>query len=385
MKKALCLFLIFNIMCAGSISVAAVDSYSDISTSASSELEKKIINEVCSQVIESYAEYYRIPSISGVIREVETVSGGSNYVVDVSFTKILLADDASKLPYIKGMNAAVEEIENDTLKAEAQKNLDIRISELNALYIGVEQEENSSFKVFVPADNTRTCNIDDEYDIKFLDEIGEISMDAFKPQSELELYREGVESVSANYLTNDLYRKNIVSANKTNSSIAKDYDRIRAKKYVETYSCGKCSSTSHSCANKSYTFFSGNDCANFVSQAINYAGISRESNWKPYTTTWINTGWSSSQYGLVEYMVDQGFFFETSNKNKAFAGSIIYWNQYSHVGMVNANDTVTMTYCSHTNDRKSSSFKSWTGSTSGTDVKFFVPVWDSYANTYTVQ
>ena len=50
------------------------------------------------------------------------------------------------------------------------------------------------------------------------------------------------------------------------------------------------------------------------SQAINYAGISRENNWKPYTTTWINTGWSTSLYGLVEYMVDQGFFLKRAAK-----------------------------------------------------------------------
>ena len=84
-------------------------------------------------------------------------------------------------------------------------------------------------------------------------------------------------------------------------------------------------------------------------------------------------------------MVDQGFFFETSNKYKAFAGSIIYWNQYSHVGMVDENDTVTMTYCSHTNDRKGSSFRNWTSANRDTDVKFFVPVWDSYADKYTPQ
>lgn len=82
-------------------------------------------------------------------------------------------------------------------------------------------------------------------------------------------------------------------------------------------------------------------------------------------------------------MVDQGFFFESTNKHDAFAGSIIYWNQYSHVGMVDANDSVTLTFCAHTGDRKSLSFKSWNGATADTDVKFYVPVWDSYAGTYT--
>lgn len=361
-----------------------MENSSNSSIAATTEFEQSIIDEVCSQVVESYAEYYTIPQISGVIREVEPVTGGSNYIVDVSFTKILLADDASELPYIQGMTAAVAEIENAALKSEAQKDLDTRIDELNTLYIGVEQEENSSFKVFVPVSNTRTFNTDSHYTITFLTESSELPMEAFEPQSEDELYQEGSEAVSLNAAVNTANVR-AVTANKTNPSSATSYDRIRARDYVRTYSCGKCSSSYHSCANKDYTFFSGNDCANFVSQAINYAGISRENNWKPYITTWTNTGWSSSLYGLVEYMVDQGFFFETSNKYKAFAGSIIYWNQYSHVGMVDANDTVTMTYCSHTNDRKGSSFKNWTSANRDTDVKFFVPVWDSYAGAYTPQ
>ena len=384
MKKVLCLFLIIMTICAGSIGTFAMESSSNSSIAATTEFEQSIIDEVCSQVVESYAEYYTIPQISGVIREVEPVTGGSNYIVDVSFTKILLADDASELPYIKGMTAAIAEIENAALKSEAQQDLDTRIDELNTLYIGVEHEENSSFKVFVPIANTRTFNTDSDYTITFVTESGELPMEAFKPQSEDELYQEGADAVSLNTIVNTANVRT-VTANKTNPSSATSYDRIKARDYVRTYSCGKCGSSSHSCANKDYTFISGNDCANFVSQAINYAGISRENNWKPYTTTWTNTGWSTSIYGLVEYMVDQGFFFETSNKYKAFAGSIIYWNQYSHVGMVDENDTVTMTYCSHTNDRKGSSFKNWTSANRDTDVKFFVPVWDSYADKYTPQ
>lgn len=385
MKKVLSLFLVIMTICAGSISTFASESSSDSNAVVTTELEQDIIDEVCSQVIESYAEYYTIPQISGVIREVEPVIGGSNYIVDVSFTKILLADDASELPYIQGMTASVAEIKNATLKAEAQKNLDARIDELNTLYIGAEQEENSSFKVFVPIVNTRAFSTDSSYTITFVSESGEMPMEAFEPQSEEELYQEGAESVSLNAVANAAPVGAVAAVNKTNPSSAKDYDRLRAKSYVETYSCGNCPPTYHSCANKAYEFISGRDCANFVSQAINYAGISRENNWKPYTNTWVNTGKDPSIYGLVEYMVDQGFFFETSNKYKAFAGSIVYWNQRSHVGMVNANDTVTMTYCSHTNDRKSSSFRSWTSANPDTDVKFFVPVWDSYANQYTVQ
>lgn len=120
MKKALCLFLIIMTVCAGFISVYATENSSNNNIAVPTEFEQSVIDEVCSQVVESYEEYYTIPQISGVIREVEPVIGGSNYIVDVSFTKILLADDASELPYIQGMTAAVAEIENSALKLEAQ-------------------------------------------------------------------------------------------------------------------------------------------------------------------------------------------------------------------------------------------------------------------------
>jgi RNA polymerase sigma-70 factor (ECF subfamily) len=383
MKKLLCLLLAVATIFACSINAFASENVTDSGTVATTELEQALIDEVCLQVVESYAEYYTIPQISGIVREIESVNGGWNYIIDVSFTKILLADDASDLPYIQGMTDAVATIEDATLKAEAQKALDTRIAELNTLYIGAEQSENSSFKVFVPGTSTRMSTSD--YSVTFVSDFGEMPMAAFTPKTQDELYQEGVESLSLSSFVSTENAASTVSVNKTNPSSATDYDRLKAKAYVEKYSCGNCGMSSHSCANASYNFYASNDCANFVSQAICYAGINTESNWKPYTTTWINTGWRDDYYGLVEYMVDQGFFFETTNKYKAFAGSIIYWNQYSHVGMVNANDTVTMTFCAHTNDRNSSSFKNWTGSTEETDVKFFVPVWDSYAGAYTTQ
>lgn len=78
-------------------------------------------------------------------------------------------------------------------------------------------------------------------------------------------------------------------------------------------------------------------------------------------------------------MVEEGLFFETNDRYKAFAGSIIKWTEVSHVGMVDQNDTVTMTFCAHTDDRNSCAFRNIRGLT------FFVPVWDSYSNQWTPQ
>lgn len=166
-------------------------------------------------------------------------------------------------------------------------------------------------------------------------------------------------------------------------SSSSDYDRVAARNYARKYtdSCGSCHCSScdpnNSVYNSDYSSYHKNDCANFVSQCINSGGISTDGTWKPGANAWVNTGKSSSIYGLTNYMVDEGYFFESTDKYSAFAGSIIMWTRYSHVGLVDQNDTVTMTFCAHTNDRKSCSFKNIS------DVKFFIPEWDSVSNSST--
>ncbi len=109
------------------------------------------------------------------------------------------------------------------------------------------------------------------------------------------------------------------------------------------------------------------------------SGLQTTNVWKPYTTAWINTGYSSKYYGLTEYMYDQGVFFKSYNKNKAFAGSMVAWTDRSHVGLIDQNDTVTMTYCAHTTNRRSASLKGLS------NVRFLIPIWDSYSGAWTPQ
>jgi hypothetical protein len=128
-----------------------------------------------------------------------------------------------------------------------------------------------------------------------------------------------------------------------------------------------------------FRFFVGNNCANFVSQAINMAGILQEPRWTYWgpnnepTSTWWNTGIRITWGGLLCYMYEQGFFFPSSDRRRAFAGSIIHWAPTSHVGMVCGNDTVTMTFSAHTANRRAQSFRDWGG------IAFYIPTFDSVA------
>ncbi|MSU03224.1 amidase domain-containing protein [Tissierella pigra] len=378
-KKRRLSFLVAMLLILSFIPTAFASANNYNFTSISRENEEAIITYVCDQVIESYAEYYTIPSISGQIVSLITESDGIHATVDVGFKKILLAKSASELPYIKGLESELANITDDNSNLLAKEQIDARKKDLDDNYIGKEQEENATFKVIIPiAKDGFSIEESTNVEICFQSETGEMNMSDFAPASESELFNKGVEEIDSILKSTDIERYVEIAA-KTNPSSAKDYDRIKARGYVRDYSCGKCTTSPHACRNKNYPFYNGNDCANFVSQAIHAGGIATESNWKSGTNTWVNTGYSSSIYGLKDYMVDQGFFFASSNKNKAMAGSIIYWTSYSHVGLVDQNDTVTMTFCAHTNDRKSSSFKNIS------DVSFYIPVWDSYGGVWTPQ
>lgn len=349
-------------------------------TNISSKNEESIITYVCDQVIESYAEYYTIPSISGQIVSLISESDGIHATVDVGFKKILLAKSASELPYIKGLESELASITDDNVSLLAKEQIDARKKDLDDNYIGKEQEENAIFNVIIPiAKADFSIEESPNIEIYFQSETGEMNMLDFAPPSESELFNKGVEEIDSILKSTEVERSVEIAAAKTSPSSAKDYDRIKARGYARDYSCGNCTTSPHACRNTSYPFYNGVDCANFVSQVIYAGGIKPESNWKSGTNTWVNTGYSSSICGLKDYMVDQGFFFASSNKNKAMAGSIIYWTSYSHVGLVDQNDTVTMTFCAHTNDRKSSSFKNMS------DVSFYIPVWDSYGGVWTPQ
>ena len=58
MKKGLCLFLIIMTICAGSIGTFALESHPNNNGNVTIEFEQSIIDEVCSQVVETYEEYY---------------------------------------------------------------------------------------------------------------------------------------------------------------------------------------------------------------------------------------------------------------------------------------------------------------------------------------
>lgn len=336
-------------------------------------LERQVMSYVKEQVVKSYSQYYDIPEINVAIEQLQEQNEVYEVSVFVSFKKILKAKSAYDLPYIQGLLSSKDQYTSlkETRKAEAY--IESLVNELETLYIGQEQGETAHFELRIPKIATMSL---DAYEMFFVGEFDvKAPMSVYAPASERELQKQGALAMQ-NYVSKALDHDIVLNGS------AKDYNRINARDYIRkwTDSCGGChcsSCKSTAKYNPAYVAYHNNDCANYVSQAIYAGGIQQDTTWAPKKIAWINTGRSTSYYGLTEYMVDQGYFFKTTDKMKTGAGSIISWTGFSHVGMIDQNDTVTMTYCAHTNDRYQSSFKNLSG------VEFFVPVWDSYGNQWT--
>lgn len=374
MKRLLILCLILTFIIS---THAFATSTKNESTILLDSTEATIISYVKKEVTDSYSGYYTIPKISVHIEQIEKKEDTINALVHVNFEKLLKAESAFDLPYVQGLLKEQKMLKTDSDKTKSESYIKTIVKDLEDNYIGVLQGENAHFKVSIPNTLTlKTDIVEDDMNMVFVGDFGyTASMKEFCPPSEVEMMNEGIKQLK------DALSTELIA---TTKSSATDYDRVDARNYIRSYTdaCGDCccsSCNSSSPYNSAYTNYHDSDCANYVSQAIYAGGISTDSTWAPGKIAWINTGYSSSYYGLVEYMEDEGYFFDTTSKNKAFAGSIIYWTGFSHVGMVDQNDTVTMTYCAHTNDRYQTSFKYSSG------IKFWVPVWDSYSGQYTPQ
>lgn len=270
-------------------------------------------------------------------------NGISKYEVTADISKMLLAESASDLPYIAGLEESAKMLRS----ADVDLSVEYKKQEIEDFYIGVEQMERANFNVYDDGS---------EYTLFFVDEFGnEYPADIFKPDSENDMYRAGQEAAAA-------VSRAAVSTRAINTDV-QSYDRVMARNYARNWALGR------NPAYSDYTGYGG-DCANFVSQCMYEGGMPTSSTWYKDSLIWIRA------VDLHNYMVNNNYCFETYSKYKAYAGSIISWTSCQHVGLVDHNDTVTMTYCAHTNDRLSLSFKNFT------DVKFAVSWWDSYTGTW---
>lgn len=334
-----------------------------------------VVDETLSEVTSLYTEYYTISNASADVIKTETNENGDTVItINASFQRTLKAKSADEMPYVRGLEAALAELSEEDQIEVATQYINALKKDLNDNYIGVAQDTEVPLVVTVPS--VRPMGIGtDTLSVSFVGMEEIFPVETLKPLSYDELEASGELAIEG-IVTNSVSMRN-ASMFRVNSVITQ-YDRIKARDYARNWSCQSGSNVEHSsCHNSEYSFFDYNDCANFVSQAFVAGGLPTDSTWKRGTAAW------QGAISLPRYLTSNNLFFNTTNEYKAFAGSVVNWlDEYGanagHVGIVDQNDTQTMTFCAHTACRNHCPW-------SGEPVDFYVPYWDSYSNQWTQQ
>ena len=298
-----------------------------------------IAEKALSEVTALYEDLYTITNAEAEVQN-STYDDMGNIIVDVvvSFDRTLKATCAEDMPYIQGLEIALTELTDPDEISAASAYIDAKKADLEDNYIGVAQDTYIELQVTVPIATARS----NAAQAIGIDNIEYVGMNENVPAKELapDSNQAMMESGQAAILNITERMATPSTRASTINSVIKNYDRVRAR---------------------------------------DYAGLPTDSKWKPYTEPWKTTG--NAGNGIRQYLTNNGLFFHSTNEKEAFAGSIINWlnsdgTNAGHVGLVDQNDTATMTFCAHTRCRRSCP---WTGE----KVDFYIPYWDSYEGDWT--
>lgn len=337
------------------------------STVDSSTDKYQLAEEYIAEFLKSgYSEYYDIGNISFDFSDQLASKSADSLIVEVIMKSTLNAKSALELPMIAGMLDAANIANYDGLSTNREICKNNNVSEEKAIVAAtlIDQmvsdvessigKETETYFVFLVTFNESESGIDCS---NLLVEQGDEYFDAKEilPESRTKLYSVGLDT-----FWTEVEKRNAVSTTKAS------YDRLDARDYVNDYvihnnnancwlhgtSCGVDQQPSY--YNSSYSYYTHNDCANFVSQALEYGGISTDNTWEPYTSAWINCDY------LEDYLVDE-YLVSSSSNYYAAAGGIFFLGDSSdlyHVEMIVYNDTVTRKSNCHSNDRYQRAYSS---------------------------
>ena len=310
-------------------------------------------------IVERGEEYYTISDVSFNDGNIKYETDNKVYFeTTATIQQKLKAADAEELPYIKGyLNAAGISSFKDT--SDIQKSADIsfalnetvlnterilniindRVDAVND-YIGEETEISMTFYVSINPQETITK---DKIQLNCIDSLGNVvSTDEFNIPTYDTMYQAGAEELTATI-------KEISSAVEPMKNVDNwsNYDRIKARDYAWDWW-----GPDDSYYNPAYHNYNGEggDCANFVSQCIYAGGVPIHGSWSPNSVDWINAA------ALKNNMLNYGY----ATKEDAWetnAGNFAYTSAGNgHIVLVTLNDTVTLAYTAHNNNRYNEPF-----------------------------
>ncbi len=369
-------FLMF-VLCITLLLGWSVDAYADSDSFAS-----KVENYTVNYLIHGYSEHYNISKCNSTVIN---CNQGESSICEYLFVTLFVSqieNDIMEAPYVRGLasgigicdttdislsNISISDMEDIVNISNEEKEIlafevENIVGELSQ-NIGVEVEFN--FYLKVEADIINGIIDENSVVIYAENDTDYIPVEKLFPASREALYQQGVEDAEKliRICESGMEGMSYASIASTTDIMQK---RTNIAVYADAYSsnptvcdCGRtdCSGMQNKAYwnNSMYPYYSAllhNDCADFVSQALYYAGLAEDSTWyaDQYTTT-RSTTWTYAP-DLVPYMINRGVFSQISSSSIG-VGDIIVFSNNSHVGIISfrdSNNVVTMT--AHTHDRK---------------------------------
>lgn len=326
-------------------------------------LQDEQVSEICDSVIKNITEKYEgIYSFDNIMVEFfDEHEEEENLVVDLEvITDMTLIRNPQDSPYVQGMQAEIRNMDGieATTAAEA---VEAYLQNANQYYM-VPVPTGFCYRVYIPNLMMADSQAAPQYSIfhRIDTEDGAILTEVQENEvfTEIRDAEDGKE-----------YVKCAVNAELELASVNDvSYDASKAVEYA----------VAHATDIPEYSTANGNgsDCANFVSKCVNAGGIPEDrtggysSGWYPGSLHWIRTG-NNGKTGVVIYLQSKGYFSAASSSSDATAGSIMFWNQKSHVAMVTLVDGTTIKYSHHSSSAKSKVY--YTYDSNVDDVTFYVP------------
>lgn len=128
------------------------------------------------------------------------------------------------------------------------------------------------------------------------------------------------------------------------------YNRITASNYADQYTSTVTASPYYNTSywNTAYSWYTGEDCVNYVSQALTAGGLPHDSYWKPYTSYWLSLSYFLPHMTSVGYFVASDYTWANAGAVRVFVENGVN----THIVMITRNDLTTRWYSGHTNDEK---------------------------------
>lgn len=319
------------------------------SISLETQTAKAAFLDIKEQIIKDYGELYKLDDFSYDYKVRD--DQGKKYLDINVYVDMTLTRHPSQSPYVLGMQKALNEMEDSSVKKELQDEVDSYINEIETLYFNIPDSSTFTYAVELNDDNgLRTMSSETNYKLFYrTDTDEEILLADVDNLAEVEnfdeVYQSGYQAMEKLEADAETSMLNSESTVNTQSSVS--YDRLAARDWaVDNWN-----------ATPEYpsSTVAGTDCANFVSKALNAGGIPEDKSGKWYRAAtwggwpgdhWFRTGYNG-QTGVVIYMKNKGYFYKESDESVIAAGCIMYWNNTSHVALVTAGDGVTIKYTQH--------------------------------------